>query len=723
MDLSIFLKLLMKYKWVLILVPTISLILTFFLVKNLPKEYKSQVQMSTGLVDQSRQVASENQNSDYFKVSQQFSNIMEMMKMKKTMSILSYNLILHDLTNPPNAFKPWSEDIKKLSEKDRASVISLYSDKLFKKEVITTIDSGKFQLYDILVSMGYDEASINKKLSIYRIDNSDFISIEYTSENPLLSSYVVNTLSNEFVNTYSTNVSLNQSKSISVLDSLVKKKELAMNTKNAELKNYKINNGVLNLDKQSEIIYKQITDYEERKSQAQREIQSNMGAIADINRKLNGSSTKYLGSEVVVENAKIVSLNNQIKQASNNYIDNGFKASDQRKVDSLQKLLNKQMETASDNYVTDPVASKQSLIQQRNAMEIAISLAQSSMKSIDSELRMLKAKYNTMVPFDAGVQNFERDADVATKEYMDALNRYNQSNVEKSIGLRLEIAQMGLPGPPEPSKKMIYMALSGISSLSFCLLIIFTTFILDHTVNNAKQLARLNIGEVLGNVNFISGNDKDPRVIWNGNDNISEFIVLKDLLRSLRFEISKKLNIDSGCKILGITSIKSGEGKTFFTSVLAYAFAMTGKKVLLIGDDYVSRDIAKDEKGLITKQYFENFLVKREIKTEDLITFLNKNSSSNSLLEIQSSNVLKAGFDYLKDKFDLILIDVDSLRSVNKAKEWLSFTDHSIAIFEAGNEISENDKEFVNYIKNYEGFLGWVLNKVKIKELGDKIQS
>nr|WP_245723785.1 AAA family ATPase [Pedobacter steynii] len=676
--------------------------------------------MSTGLVDQSRQVASENQNTDFFKVSQQFSNIMEMMKMKKTMSSLSYSLILHDLLNPSDAFKQYSEDIKKLSAADRQNVISLFSEKMLKKEVITTIDSGKYKLYDLLFSMGYDEISINKKLSIYRIDNSDFINVEYTSENPLLSSFVVNTLSGEFINTYSASVSSNQNKSISVLDSLVKKKEVSMNAKNSELKNYKINNGVLNLDKQSEIIYKQITDYEERKSQALREIQSNQGAIANLNRKLSGTDQSYLGGGLVKENSNIVALNNQIKIASNRYIDNGFKESDQRKVDSLQTLLTRQMQKSSDNNITDPVATKQSLIQQKNSMEIAVSLAQNSLRSIDAELSQLKAKYNTMVPFDAGVQNFERDADVATKEYMDALNRYNQSNVEKSIGLKLQIAQMGLPGPPEPSKKLIYMALSGISSFSFCLLVIFSIFLLDHTVNNAKQLAGLNIGKVLGNINFIHEKDKDPRVIWGDNDQITDFIVFKDLMRSLRFEISKTLDLDSGTKILGVTSVKSGEGKTFFTSALAYAFAMTGKKILLIGDDYTSRPPAENEKGLMTSQYFENFLVKKEIKTEDLITFLNKSSSSNSLLEIQSSNVLKAGFEYLKEKFDLILIDVDSLRSINKAKEWLSFTDYSIAIFEAGSEIDDNDKEFVNYIRNHEGFSGWVLNKVKIKELNEK---
>ncbi|RZJ99378.1 MAG: lipopolysaccharide biosynthesis protein, partial [Flavobacterium sp.] len=200
------------------------------------------------------------------------------------------------------------------------------------------------------------------------------------------------------------------------------------------------------------------------------------------------------------------------------------------------------MEVVSDNYVNDPNVSKQSLIQQRNAMEVAVSLAQNSLKSIDGELNQLKAKYSTMVPFDAGVQNFERDADLATKEYMDALGRYNQSNTEKSIGLKLQIAQIGLPGPAEPSKKIIYMGLSGVSSIALCFLIVLGAFFTDKTVNNLEQLNSLKIGTVIGNLNFINADDKDARVIWENNDN-PDYIIFKDLMRSLRFEITDKLGV------------------------------------------------------------------------------------------------------------------------------------------------------------------------------------
>ena len=130
----------------------------------------------------------------------------------------------------------------------------------------------------------------------------------------------------------------------------------------------------------------------------------------------------------------------------------------------------------------------------------------------------------------------------------------------------------------------------------------------------------------------------------------------------------------------------AGEGKTLIAYGLAYAFAMTGKKILLIADEL---PVVKSESQEIAKsQNFETFLVKKEISTEDLITILSKNMVKNSLLESQSAKSLLVGFEKLRAEFDLIIIDVNSLHDMNIAKEWLLFTEKNVAVFEAGRSLS-----------------------------------
>lgn len=717
MNIKSFLKLLNKYKWVLIIVPVVAVTVTFFLVKNLPKEYSSEAQIATGLVDQSKQVvAAVNQNVDFFKINQQFSNIIERMKMRKIMSILSYNLILHDLENPKDAFKPYSKKVDSLNAAQRNEVIQLYREKLVAKKVITISDNnGKYKLYDILGSMGYNKEDIEKKLAIYRPDNSDFINVYYVSENSKLSAFVVNTLSFEFINNYGLDVNANQTNSIELLDSLLKKKESSMNDKNAALKAFKMKNGVLNLDKQSEIVYMQISQNEERKAQAIREIQSNQSAIADINTKLQGRGDFSGGtSSSTVDNREIVNLKNQLKIANDAYIDGNFKLSDKKKIDSISRLIDRLSTRVSDVDVTNPQASRQGLIQQKLALETAVSQAKGSIRSIDNELGMLKAKYNTMVPFDAGIQNFERDAELATKDYMAALDSYNQTRTEQNIALKLQLAQIGLEGPPLASKGILYVALSGISSFSICFCFLLVFFLMDQSITNAKQLGESTKSPVLGSLNLMQNNSLSIRSIWKDNENNPEFSVYKDLLRSLRFEISAAF-AKNDAKILGITSLRANEGKSFIASSLAYAFAMMGNKVLLIGGEVNVKK--SDSKELALSQDFESFIVKREIQTEDLITIMNKNTSHSSLLEMQNAASLKAGFEVLRNQFDVIILDVNSLNEINIAKEWLLFTENNIAVFEAGHSINESDRELVEYIKSQPGFLGWVINKVKLEDV------
>jgi len=704
MDLKDYLK---KYKWLIIVVPLLTLVATFFKVKDLARVYSSEALISTGLVDQSKQIATE-QNMDYFKISQQFSNIIEKIKLKKVLSMLSYNLIIHDLENPQKPFKKYSKMMDSLSTTQRTQAITQFKEKLLNREILALSDTGNNNLYDLVSSMGYDQTSINKELSIERPDNSDFISVGYTSENPALSVFVVNTLTTDFIDNYTRDVQSNQYTSISLLDSLLKKKQEVMNEKNAALKQFKSSNGVINLDKQSEIAFTQISAAEDRKSQALREIQANQAAIAAIDQKLNGKDP-YLGSNTVAENREIIDLNRQLTIANNRYVDGNFKAADKKRVDSLSSLLNIKTSRISDNNPVDPRANKQSLITQRTTLQIALDQAKGSINSINKELAQVKAQYNSMVPFDAGIQNYERDAEAATKDYMAALDQYNQTKTTQYIGPKLNISQLGLIGKPEPSKKWLFLALSGIASFFLCFIAVVVLFFLDNSINNADQLVKATNYPVLGSINLIPFSGKTIKSVWNesGADNAP----FKNSLRSLRLEVSNSIEHDD-TKIIGITSIMAGEGKSFVSSSLAYAFAMTGKRVLLVGGENELIE-SNNVKELMVRNNFVTFLEKREFQADDLITVVNKTDNNTSLLEIQSSDNLRAGFKMLKKEFDIVIVDINSLQEANVAKEWLQFTEKNIAVFEAGKTITDKEKNLLRYLKEHQGFIGWVVNKVK----------
>lgn len=715
MNIQEFLNLMRKYRWLIISVPVLTLLITFFFVRNLPKEYKSVAQISTGLLDPSRQVASEVQGYSgpdiIIKLNQQFTTIIDVMRMPKNMSLLSYRLILHDLKNPQAPFKPLSNDIKNLSAAQRQEAINLYESRLIKREVLTPLDNGKLMLYDLVMSMNYDEESLNKKLNITHEQNSDFISVEFLSPNTLLSVFVVNTLSNDFITNYSLDQISNKNTSILVLDSLLQKKEAVMNDRIRQLKDYKIKNGVLNLDKQSQIIYQQITDNENKKSQALVDKQAALAALKSVNDKLDGRfSDKYLGAEVISDNQDIIHLKNKIEVAENIYLDGGYKATDKKKVDSLQSLLSAKLLKSNDQYVSDPLVAKQTLVQRRISLGIDLEKTTAGIKDIDQELAKLNAKFTGMVPFDAGVQDYERNADVATKEYLELLSRYNQTSLDKNIGLRLQMVQEGVPTKPESSKKPLYMALSVVASCAICFFLLLIIYFLDHSINDAKELKAATKGNVLGELTFIKPKNREIAKLWQEENPDKEFSLFKDQIRLLRFEIDHLLD-NGNLKVLGITSLESSRSPIFTLIGLTYSFASLGKKILLIGNDEIAIELKKLK--IPTDQSFGNVLAGSSITADQSITFLSNDLGSKSLLENRHQEGIDQIFNAFNTQFDLVLVYLDPVNSLSAIKEWIYFTDQYIALFMAGDSINKLDQEKLVQLNEDQKFAGWIISGVK----------
>ena len=166
------------------------------------------------------------------------------------------------------------------------------------------------------------------------------------------------------------------------------------------------------------------------------------------------------------------------------------------------------------------------------------------------------------------------------------------------MDFRLSIDHMGLAGNAEPSKRFIYLAGAGAGSFILCISILFMISMLDFTIITTSQLERATESKALGILNLIPENNRVIKDIWNNKDGNKDDELYRELLRSLRFELNNKLEEDQS-KILGVTSLDSGEGKTFIAYSLAYAFAMTGKKVLLIADEFPVKKSASTELATI----------------------------------------------------------------------------------------------------------------------------
>ncbi len=116
---------------------------------------------------------------------------------------------------------------------------------------------------------------------------------------------------------------------------------------------------------------------------------------------------------------------------------------------------------------------------------------------------------------------------------------------------------------------------------------------------------------------------------------------------------------------------------------------------------------------LFVEDYFRNnSYIERD---NSKISVLGNRGSDITLLEINDEKSIQNEFEQLKSRYDIILIDLPPLDSLNKAKEWILFSNKAVGIFEANRSIAKSQKQYIEYLRSLNTkFGGWILNKATI---------
>jgi Mrp family chromosome partitioning ATPase len=525
-------------------------------------------------------------------------------------------------------------------------------------------------------------------------------------------------LSQEFISDNSSRVVGNNKRTIDFLQNFMMQKQAELNARMNTLRNFKIQNRVLNLNEQAKSIYGQMADYETRREVAQKDIISLGAAIRNIDNKFDPTERKYFESALIGINQKIIATKASLRALNERYVMSNFDPRLKFSLDSLRNQLTGEIDEASDKYAYNPMALKQDLVTQKLTMEISLELAKNSVSSIQGELNRLNRKFDGLVPNEAKIQEYETSIDIASKEYIESLQRYNEASLEFSFPVYLRLIERAMPGEVQASKKMVLVILSGVISIAFCVFVFFILFYLDKSIRYPLQLANATERPVLGYLNALDKGSSLSLSGMNASDDKS-IRLYKNLIRSIRYEIDNELNDP---KVIAVTSLSYGVGKTSFIVALAWAFSKINKTVLIIDGNFGQPDISKlnPDTSLI-----ESFIKSDAVieASPGQISILGNNGGDISLLELADEQAISERLQMLKAQFDIILIETDSLTAMNKAKEWVTFSDRVVAVFAAGRSISGEDQSKIQYLNNLEEkFSGWVLtNTEDIPEQAGKI--
>ncbi len=478
------LRVLFNKMWLILGVPLAVGMFAYFFTWNIKKEYKSTAQLSTGFTLTKEGKAARG-NDDYWDSQVNFDNFIEIMKSEPVGSMVSYQLLLHDLSEG----RPFRETgLTSFSKPELDSARIRLRANMASFKLMSSFDEFENRLMDLLEKKDYNISKWIHEgiLKIGRVEDTDYISVEFISEDPFLSAFVVNAVSQETIryNNSLDNTFLPDSVQFFANEAVKRKKELEDKTERLRIGNA-VNNEVL-ADGDDKERNAKLAGYQMQLREEENRANGLYVSLKNIKSRMaeyEKLPAKVSHAAAPPANPKLVALQNKINELNKIYVDNG--SSDKALAGTISKLrdqlqlkkalLEVESKNAEKPNTTDKQKPPDELIAESRKLE-------SDYKQVESRVFSLRATVNklrsntprpsrTVISRDSLTARLEREHDRAFKEYARAVEKLKGAkNKALTAGPRTKLAVPGKPSPePESSKAFAITALAMIGCCIFCL--------------------------------------------------------------------------------------------------------------------------------------------------------------------------------------------------------------------------------------------------------------
>jgi uncharacterized protein involved in exopolysaccharide biosynthesis/Mrp family chromosome partitioning ATPase len=732
MDITYFLNILWKRKLLLITVAVLAALITYVIASRLPDKYKSNAILSTGIVEfKGVSVEKEDPFIQQFQVENAFRNLIEGIRSRSTIKLLTLRLLQHDLAKSNG--QPFRLLVS-ANEQYSSTDLTMVSDmlKLTPGEQNASLLNEEMKnrgFTNVSKALEYDYESLLENLEVKRITETDYIEINFTSEKPELSYFVVKAFCEEIIELDRSVQTDEESSAVNFYKELSVEKKKELDDMTGELARYEGQRSLVNLEEQTKSIVSQIRELELLREQFNKSIpglQSNISNLNDHIRQTarinadNYANSIFLNHDVKDISEKISALNDQ-------WITSGMKDDNLKKrLDALKQqkkdLTNKLAAQQGKDSGID-VERNRDLLDKRIEKELDLATAQTSVESIDKEVNKLRRKASSFVSDNAYVSNLKQQIEIARKEYFDVVEKWHQAEqVSKKPGSRLSILEQPLlPDEPEPSKKFVLSAFAGAASGAFVTLLIFVLAFFDNSLSTPFKYSNFIKLPLLGSLVSLKQGQMNFRQIFSGSTSNRETANFLESVRKIRYSVES-----CGASVFLITSLKQGEGKTFFILSLAQSLGMTNRRVLILDMNFKNNTLSALENAPEEDRIFR----KGNGGGKNRPVAARKNGLTNVALppnivvvgnsggSISPSEAL-ASMDFLKilhefsGHYDYILIEGAALNDFADSRELVPYVDKVIGVFSAASAMRESDRESVGFLERLEEkYLGSVLNQV-----------
>ncbi len=734
MDFQYYINILLRRKWAILLSALIAAVLAFFLAKSLPPVYETEVLLETGVLNYDGGKSDGGFIQEY-QINARFANLIEQLRSRKMTRLEAFRLLVHDL-DASEAVIPFSspkEGIENISPENIQHLVGLLKERIESKDPALTPDDDVIFM-TLAKAYGYDAESLLKILEVTRVKKTDYLKVKVIAKNPVFAAFYANNLCQDYIALSSNDKFMDQNTKIANYEeqTLAKKKEL--DSISLVKRTYMQNEAVANMSQESKMLVTNLTDLQNKKDEALKQIVYAKGAIKSVQselRQLANSNTTNRGNNKANSRA-IAQMREDINQKRSEYLSGGSKDKD-----LLASILNKEkrlrllMQRAPGSLMSGRESDSKredDLKNKKLSLELELQNAIAAQEQYEASIRTLQGKIPSLVMDDNYLKDLEREKELIEDQYRELADKLSEAKAGKTqqkIPTKItEHAQ--IPTEPRSIKPYFIAAFAGVGGGALATMLIFLLSFFDSKLSNKNQFKQLVKLPLVGALPYVKKGLIPGRLFQEDSADLEPF---KEGLRSIRYQL-----IDANEDVYLFTSMKAGDGKSFVISYLVESLAANGKKVLVIDTNFRNNSLSKHLpkgtmsfgiilKKLISEYQLGNVFEVREdtmgagghVSQYDLISNLGRPGTP---MEVLAGKDFSGFLEELIDLYDVVFIEGAALSQYSDTKELRQYADKVVSVFASNASLDAKDKEAIAYLKSLgDEHIGSILNGLDAKSV------
>ena len=634
MKLIEFIRLILKHKILLIIVPTLLAVLVTLLTVKPHFEYSSQSLLYTGLASGSS--IEMDKTFNYQATNTAFDNLINIIQSRETQEEVGIRLLVQHLMLPkanpkfissanydklkskiPKEIYQYIEKGKTASNK---STLPENSDGLFPPEINRANFEKTVQNFIALKNssntnfvyelLNYEDPHYSIKaistITAIRISNSDLVKLNYKVDDPGICQQTLAIYNEVCIKNYR-NIKENRS------DAVVKYFERQLAIANEKLKkgedkllDFNKSYNIINYYEQSKAVAVVKEDMEVDYNKKRAELAGLEASTKRLEKKLSLQDVIQQKSNAVLEKKKKLGELNYKIALMQAEIESGKNPKDLVKLDEYK--------SQSENLLNDISKSINDLYSYQNTVDglpvnkvlpdwmdniVEAENIKAKLKVMDTDNKKFQKQYEIYAPAGANITRIEREISVSEQESLEILHGLNLAKLkmqDNTLSSNLKtIDPPFYPLSPLPTKRKVLVIAAAFLGFILTLGIFIIMEYFDDTLKNVKKAGGILKVPSLGMI---------PKILLHPNTSNLPFIQnrLVEIITQNILKFIGNTSIDDGVKTIVFFSTQKMEGKTVLAGNIARELKKDGKKILFLNHSIDQNNIRKQSRfPLLTK--------------------------------------------------------------------------------------------------------------------------